>query len=564
MTAVAAPAPSPLRVFASVSRVHIVVIAALGTLTFGWVFTGTYPWLLSAVCALDWFLVNLLNRVVDLPEDRANGIVGTDFVARHAPVVRAGAFGVLFASLVIVHLAMPAITVLRVAFHGLGLIYNWPLLPGHVRIKQLYFLKNAATATGFMLTCFAYPIAAAYRELASGIGLAAILMTGLCFFLFELSYEVIYDLRDARQETREAGVCTFPVVHGERGAAIRIIDGLCVASAVIALVLGFAARVILPWRIAVMAVAPVSHEARPLQALARPRDHVRRLRSPHLARRRAPSLLPSVDRALPASLASAAERRHLRALRRFTSPVPRVGAARLRSNRRVSPSRSEKSMSCAGEHEDLAAFARRGTGSAAFSAQPPPVRVHEAVVEDERERLLLPEHLGEGEPDEDPDLLFRSAGERLEVFFDVPRVEPDDAPVLVHPQAAPGEERFEVWTRALDDGGDEALLDLAAGGVERVHELARGGGPRQRRAEGPAALLGVGLGALHPLVEILAPLDAHRRVECEATRVLRSARSALREPLERAPLLLESRAPPPGPSARTESARASSAKARRP
>ncbi len=181
MSAVALRAPEALRVFASVSRVHIVAIAALGTFTFGWLFTGTYPWLLSAVCALDWFLVNLLNRVVDLPEDRANGIVGTDFVARHAPVVRAGAFGVLFASLVIVHLAIPAVTVLRLAFHGLGLIYNWPLLPHGVRIKQLYVLKNVASATGFMLTCFAYPLAASRGELADGIGVGAIVTTGVFY-----------------------------------------------------------------------------------------------------------------------------------------------------------------------------------------------------------------------------------------------------------------------------------------------------------------------------------------------------------------------------------------------
>ena len=161
MTVAAEPAPSALQVFASISRAHIVAIAALGTLTFGWLFTGAYPWRLSAVCALDWLLVSLLNRVVDLPEDRANGVLGTDFVARHAGAIRAGAFFVLFASLVLVHLAIPAITVLRVAFHALALTYNWPLLPGGARIKQLYFLKNIASAAGFLLTCFAYPIAAA-------------------------------------------------------------------------------------------------------------------------------------------------------------------------------------------------------------------------------------------------------------------------------------------------------------------------------------------------------------------------------------------------------------------
>ena len=253
MTAAAALTPSPLHVFASVTRVHIVAIAALGTFTFGWLFTGAHPWLLSGVCALDWFLVNLLNRVVDLNEDRHNGVVGTDFVARHAASVRAGAFGLVFASLVLVHLAMPQITVLRVAFHSLALIYNWPLLPGGVRIKQLYFLKNAASATGFMLTCFAYPLAAAHGALSGGVGVKAIVTTGVFFFLFELSYEVIYDLRDAPGD-RESSVSTYPVVHGQRGA-IRIIDGLCIASAA-TLILGFALRLI-PWRIAVMVIAPI-------------------------------------------------------------------------------------------------------------------------------------------------------------------------------------------------------------------------------------------------------------------------------------------------------------------
>jgi 4-hydroxybenzoate polyprenyltransferase len=259
MTAVAARSSgsgSSFRVFASVSRLHIIAIAALGTFTFGWLFTGVYPWALSAVCALDWFLVNLLNRVVDLPEDRANQITGTDFVARHASTVRTFGFVTLLASFVAIHFAIPAITPYRVVFHALGLAYNWPLLPGRARIKQLYFWKNTASATGFMLTCFAYPLAVAHRDgatLANGITTATILVTALFFFLFELSYEVIYDLRDALGDA-EANVRTYPVVHGERGA-VRIIDALCIASASVLLV-GFATHVV-PWRIAVMVVAPL-------------------------------------------------------------------------------------------------------------------------------------------------------------------------------------------------------------------------------------------------------------------------------------------------------------------
>ena len=82
-----------MKTFASISRLHIVAIAALGTLTFGWLFTGERPWLLAAVCALDWFLVNLLNRVVDLKEDAANQITGVDFVQRHRRAILWLGFG---------------------------------------------------------------------------------------------------------------------------------------------------------------------------------------------------------------------------------------------------------------------------------------------------------------------------------------------------------------------------------------------------------------------------------------------------------------------------------------
>ena len=51
-----------------------------------------------------------------------------------------------------------------------------------------------------------------------------------------------------------AGVRTYPVVHGERGA-VRIIDGLLATSSV-ALIAGYATGVV-PWRMVVMVLAPV-------------------------------------------------------------------------------------------------------------------------------------------------------------------------------------------------------------------------------------------------------------------------------------------------------------------
>jgi 4-hydroxybenzoate polyprenyltransferase len=247
---------SPLRLFASISRFHIVAIATLSCFTFGWIFTGSYPWLIAAICGLDWFLVNILNRVVDLGEDKKNAVVGTNFVERHQRVVLRVGLGTLITSLVAVALIEPALLIPRLAYHSLGLAYNWPIFPGGRRIKQLYFWKNTASAMGFILTLFVYPMVVTWHgdlDFAPGMSWAAVAITALFFFLFELSYEVIYDLRDAPGDAAE-GVRTYPVVHGQRGA-VRIIDAL-IGAFLAVMIAGYAAG-LLPWALFVMILAPV-------------------------------------------------------------------------------------------------------------------------------------------------------------------------------------------------------------------------------------------------------------------------------------------------------------------
>jgi 4-hydroxybenzoate polyprenyltransferase len=247
-----------LRAFASVGRLHITFIAALGTFTFGWLFMGKYPWFLAGVCALDWYFVNLFNRIVDLKEDEANEIRGTDFVVRHRRLLLGLCFGLLLVSLVLVHLLNPAITPLRVTCHVMGLFYNWPLLPGGRRLKQQYFWKNNTSAIGFLFTVLGYPLATLAWEkglhhFPPGISWVTVLFSALFLLFFVLSYEVIYDLRDV-QGDKLAGIRTYPVVHGER-MAIHIVDGLLISSVVV-LSVGYVSGFV-PWRIFIMAAAPV-------------------------------------------------------------------------------------------------------------------------------------------------------------------------------------------------------------------------------------------------------------------------------------------------------------------
>jgi 4-hydroxybenzoate polyprenyltransferase len=240
--------------FIKVSRIHIAALAAMGTFTFGWLFTGDYPWLLTGVCALDWYIVNLLNIAVDLKEDSVNKITGTEFISRHKKRLIEIIIIVLISSIVLIHLLNPFITALRIGCHLLGFLYNWPLLPGRRRLKQLYFWKNTTSAMGFLITILGYPLAPVIFHNQSynfppDINWATVYFSALFLFLFILSNEIIYDMRD-----KIVGLRTYPVVHGKRMAS-NIIDGLIVSS-VIVLSIGYLFH-FMPWRIFILAFAPV-------------------------------------------------------------------------------------------------------------------------------------------------------------------------------------------------------------------------------------------------------------------------------------------------------------------
>ncbi len=240
----------------SVGRLHIVAIGAFATLAFGWAFTGQRPWLAVALCALDWFLLNLLNRVTDVEEDLENGILAAPLVAAHRRAFTVGGLAVLALALAAAHPFAPAITKWRLLFHGLGFVYNWRLLPGGRRLKETYFWKNTASAVGFLITGFAYPLSLG-AALLPDVGPATIAATIAFFVPFELSYEVIYDLRDLPGD-RAAGVPTYAVVHGP-AVAERIVWALIGASLLVAV--GAWAAGVLPWRLAVMGFGPLTQVA---------------------------------------------------------------------------------------------------------------------------------------------------------------------------------------------------------------------------------------------------------------------------------------------------------------
>jgi len=249
---------SILHSLATISRLHIIAIAAMATLTFGWLFTGQYLWVAVTLSALDWFIINLVNQTVDLKEDAINKICRVTFTLRHRRILSWTGIGLALVSFGAGCWINPILTWPRIGFHLLGAMYNWPLLPGKRRLKQLYFWKNTASALGFLITVFGYPLASIwpfdpFGLLPGDITWQAVGWVMLFFFLFEVSYEVIYDIRDVNGDAA-GGIRTYAVVHGVRGA-VRIIDALIVLSMAI-LAFGFLVNM-LPWRITIMAAAPL-------------------------------------------------------------------------------------------------------------------------------------------------------------------------------------------------------------------------------------------------------------------------------------------------------------------
>lgn len=223
---------------ASILRVHIILIGVTAALVFGWVLTGDYPWGVAVLGGLDWLLINLLNRVTDLKEDLANGIRGTERLVGAARAVLTLWIAILVGSFLWSVLVWPELTPWRLAVQAIGVGYSYRVVPtprGFKRFKDLYFFKNFMSALLFVQTVFIYPLAVADWRLVYPGGAVAVVGLAVFFVAFEITYEILYDMRDLEGD-RLAEVPTYPVVHGMLRSR-QIIDGLLVLSAAVLLAL---------------------------------------------------------------------------------------------------------------------------------------------------------------------------------------------------------------------------------------------------------------------------------------------------------------------------------------
>jgi 4-hydroxybenzoate polyprenyltransferase len=224
------------RIWASVARPHILSIIFASTLTYGWIFRGEHTWdlaLLGFIAVWDWFIVNWTNKATDLEEDLANGIAGAAEVAAHKRLVEGLGWAMMLGGLVAGLWIHPELLPLRLSFTAVGIVYNYNVL-GFKRLKERYFFKNFGSSILFTHSVFLYPLFG--QGLEGTYPVPALLLSILFFLPLELTYEILYDLRDYEGD-RKLGVPTFPVAHGPDRAK-TIIYGLLAFSAIWPLVGG--------------------------------------------------------------------------------------------------------------------------------------------------------------------------------------------------------------------------------------------------------------------------------------------------------------------------------------
>ena len=235
------------RDFLGLGRFHIVAIAALAAVVFGWEFDGHFGFAAGGLVAFDWFLVNLFNRIADVPEDKANGVSGTGFVEANAGALVRIAFVALAVSLIGARPLGTELLVLRIAFHLGGFAYSFPTVGR--RIKEVFVLKNVFSGLLFLLSVIGYPLALRQTTppLAELIALCA-------FFLpVAITYQLIYDLRDLAGDAA-SGIVTIPVRWGEKRT--RALAELLLALSAAALLFGYLLGA-LHWRELVLIAAPL-------------------------------------------------------------------------------------------------------------------------------------------------------------------------------------------------------------------------------------------------------------------------------------------------------------------
>lgn len=117
---------------------------------------------------------------------------------------------------------------------AVGYFYNTPLLPSrpHLRLKNIFIIKNMSSGAGWSSGLLIYPMLRAHEQPDWRFCIAFVYM-----FAMVMTYEIMWDIRDMEGDAR-AGIKSVPVVLGINKARIFavVLQLICLGIIMIGLV----------------------------------------------------------------------------------------------------------------------------------------------------------------------------------------------------------------------------------------------------------------------------------------------------------------------------------------
>jgi 4-hydroxybenzoate polyprenyltransferase len=180
---------------------------------------------LAVACICQW------NRLTDVEEDALNCPEELKDAQSKSRAIKIFCFAGGTIAILLALFTEPAWPLAGLVAFGaaVGYFYNTPFIPSkpHLRLKNMYIIKNVSSGAGWSLGLLAFPMLRAHTQ-PDGL----FLMAFIYMFAMVMTYEIMWDIRDVEGDGR-AGIRTLPVVLGINSARVYAVTLQIVCLAII-------------------------------------------------------------------------------------------------------------------------------------------------------------------------------------------------------------------------------------------------------------------------------------------------------------------------------------------
>jgi 4-hydroxybenzoate polyprenyltransferase len=167
---------------------------------------------LAVACICQW------NRLTDVEEDTLNCPDDLKDAQAKSRAIKIFCYAAGTIAILLAFFTEPTwgTTVLIAFGAAVGYFYNTPLWPSkpHLRLKNMFIVKNLSSAAGWSAGLLAFPMLRAHSQPDILFFTAFVYM-----FAMVMTYEIMWDIRDVAGDTR-ARIRTLPVVLGINSARV--------------------------------------------------------------------------------------------------------------------------------------------------------------------------------------------------------------------------------------------------------------------------------------------------------------------------------------------------------